>query len=84
MPRTTALAALAAILLSFNATGDVLSVRQDGSGDFTEIQAAIDAAASGDQVEVGPGTFPERLTVSGKTLEIRSVAGKGEVTTIDA
>jgi len=32
-------------------------VEQDGSGDFTEIQRALDAAAAGDTIMIGPGRF---------------------------
>ena len=34
-------------------------VRQDGTGDFTSIRAAMDAAASGDEILVGDGTYGE-------------------------
>ena len=34
-------------------------VAPDGSGDFTSIQAALDAASSGDAVVVEPGTYTE-------------------------
>jgi len=32
-------------------------VELDGSGDFTEIQPAVDAAAAGDTIRIGPGRF---------------------------
>ena len=35
-------------------------VEKNGSGDFTVIQAAVDAAAAGDTVAVGPGRFTEK------------------------
>ncbi len=44
----------------------VLRVESDGSGDFTAIQAAVDAAVSGDTVLVGPGTWTEHVAVEGK------------------
>jgi parallel beta-helix repeat protein len=34
-------------------------VEKDGSGDFTVIQDAINAASSGDVVQIGPGVFQE-------------------------
>jgi hypothetical protein len=44
-------------------------VEQDGSGDFTIIQDALDAAAAGDSILIGPGRFdtfrPAASTVTG-------------------
>jgi hypothetical protein len=34
-------------------------VEKDGSGDYTIIQDAVDAAASGDTIRIGPGRFAE-------------------------
>lgn len=39
------------------------TVRQDGSGDFTTIGAAVAAATAGDVIEVGPGIYPEKVDV---------------------
>src|SRR5688572_14722066 len=47
------------------------------------IQSAIDAARDGDIVEVCPGTYNERLVISGKAITLRSRDG-ADVTTIDA
>ncbi|MFC1987960.1 NosD domain-containing protein [Chloroflexota bacterium] len=41
-----------------------ITVDDDGPADFTTIQAAIDAAASGDTIMVMPGTYNEWLTIS--------------------
>ncbi len=35
------------------------SVERDGTGDFTVIQDAVDAAESGDTILIGPGRYPE-------------------------
>lgn len=43
--------------------GSVITVEQDGSGNYTSIQEAIDAAKSGDAIVVGNGTFTENLAV---------------------
>lgn len=49
-----------------------LTVRQDGTGDYSTIGAALAAAAGGDVILVGPGTYSEYLTVT------RSVDFEGE------
>ncbi len=41
-------------------------VESDGSGDFTDIQPAVDAAASGDTIQVGAGRFDTLRPVPGK------------------
>ena len=40
-------------------------VELDGSGDFTVIQDAVDAAAAGDTIYVGPGRFDTRRPIPG-------------------
>jgi len=47
--------------------GRTWNVEKDGSGDFTVIQAAVDAASSGDVIEIGVGRFDEFQTVQGGT-----------------
>ena len=46
------------------AFGGVLHVERDGSGDFLTIQEAVDAAASGDTILIGPGRYDEGQVVS--------------------
>lgn len=57
------LVALAGLVLAAAAPVGVaaatLRVERDGSGDFSAIQPALDAAASGDTVLVGPGEYTE-------------------------
>ena len=43
------------------AQGRVYRVRKDGSGDYTTIQACINAMAGGDTCLVGAGTYQERI-----------------------
>jgi hypothetical protein len=58
-------------------------VSQDGSGDFTSIQAAIQRSTDGDEIQVSPGTYVERLRFAGRAVVVRSTMGP-LVTTIDA
>lgn len=54
---------LIALLLTMSAAGSGVAgtwrVEQDGSGQFTTLQPAVDAAASGDTILVGPGWYQE-------------------------
>lgn len=51
-------------------------------GQFATIQAAIDAAAAGDRVLVGPGLYVERLVIDSKAISIIATGGPS-MTTID-
>jgi hypothetical protein len=77
-PRIAPLLFIACLSIATPAlAGHVLHVPQD----FPTIQAAVDAAQSGDAVLVAAGTYAESVTISGKQhLELRS-AGNA---TIDA
>lgn len=50
-------------------------------GEYSTLRAAILAARSGDQIEVAPGTYHERIHFDGKALHLYSRAGAA-VTTI--
>ena len=47
-------------------------VRQDGTGHFTTIQSAIDAATTGSTVLVYPGTYYENLVMPGRDIVLTS------------
>jgi len=49
-------------------TGRTITVRKDGSGDYSNIPQALGAASAGDIIEVGPGEYTEaiRITKSGE------------------
>jgi len=38
-------------------------VAKDGSGDFSVIQDAVDAADSGDEIQIGPGRYDDFITI---------------------
>ncbi len=59
--------------------GGILQVPQD----FSTIQAAIDAACSGAEIIVAPGTYNELIDFLGKGITLRSSGGR-DVTIIDA
>ncbi len=48
-------------------------VKQDGSGHFTQIQAAINASAHTDSIMVYPGTYMENIDYIGKNIFIYSL-----------
>jgi len=56
-------------------------VNAAGGADFTTIQAAIDAAGNGDEIEVAPGTYNENIDFKGKGIRLYS-SGGASVTTI--
>lgn len=63
-------------LLASVAAASTWSVQRDGSGDFTTIQPALDAAADGDTVLIGPGEYTEATMVRlpDSVYEIQSYA----------
>jgi len=59
----------------------VITVDDSGSADFTSIQAAVDAASSGDKIEVRSGTYVENVDV-GKRLTL--IGDGADVVTVRA
>ncbi len=53
--------------------GQIITVKQDGSGNFTQIQPAIDASQDGDTVLVWPGTYVENLKLNHKGISLASL-----------
>ena len=50
----------------------------DGAdADYTTIQAAVDAAASGDVIMVGAGSYSENVTIAGKSLTLDGAGRSG-------
>ena len=59
--------------LNLNLIATTHTVKQDGTGDYTLIQEAIDAASNGDTVLVWPGTYFENLYIESKSIAIGSL-----------
>ncbi|MDD3132953.1 MAG: hypothetical protein PHN94_14105, partial [Bacteroidales bacterium] len=73
LPSTLYLLSTILYLLSSSLSAAVLTVKQDGTGDYTTIQQAIDAVAFNDTVLVWPGTYFENLYINGKPLTLASL-----------
>ncbi|MBK7189881.1 MAG: hypothetical protein IPH86_14695 [bacterium] len=52
---------LLVLFCAANAPAAVWRVEKDGAGDFTVIQQAVDASASGDTILIGPGRYDDRF-----------------------
>ncbi|NLW18599.1 MAG: T9SS type A sorting domain-containing protein [Candidatus Cloacimonetes bacterium] len=62
-----------------------LSVKQDGTGDFSLIQSALSAANPGDTVLVYPGRYFENLTIQTNNITLMSLEGStGDASFIDS
>lgn len=44
-------------------------------GEFPTIQKALDAAATGDTIDVSPGSYPEDITFEGKNVSLVGIGG---------
>ncbi len=51
----------------------IITVKQDGTGDYTTIQQAVDASINGDTVLVYPGTYFENINYNGKNITVASL-----------
>ena len=64
------------------AAADTIVVARDGTGDYAQLQDAIDVARAGDVLLLGPGTYVGSFEVRGRYLTIRGRDGAA-VTVLD-
>ena len=60
------------LLLTQTALAQIITVKQDSTGDYTIIQDAINASSHGDTVLVWPGTYFENVDFAGKNITLAS------------
>jgi hypothetical protein len=84
MRRITTLLLPILIALAAVASARSWHVERDGSADYTVIQDAVDAAASGDTILIGPGRFNEQqwVTCPGWQDSVRVLVHQYELTLI--
>jgi hypothetical protein len=86
MPRLALFFCLLAILPG-TVRGETYFVDPDGTGDFPDIQSAIDGVLPGDIIELTDGTFTgignRNVTFAGKAVTVRSQSGNPEACAID-
>lgn len=54
---------LVVLLVAGLASGSTITVRKDGTGDFTVIQQALNVAVAGDTILIGPGEYLDRTWI---------------------
>ena len=60
-------------LISHTLFSQIITVNQDGTGDFITIQEGINASVDGDTVLVYPGTYFENIVYNGKEITLASL-----------
>jgi hypothetical protein len=60
------------IVVSITAFTQVIIVKQDGTGDFSIIQEAVDVSVDGDTIVIYPGVYYENVDITGKGIVLAS------------
>jgi hypothetical protein len=55
--------AIVTLLVAGSALGATITVRKDGTGDFAVIQQALNVAAAGDTILIGPGEYLDKTWI---------------------
>jgi predicted outer membrane repeat protein len=63
----------AALMIMSTATGQIITVDDDGPADFNNIQAAIDYSKEGDTIIVAEGKYVENINFLGKNITLTSI-----------
>lgn len=71
MKKTTVITVL--LLVSISMLADILTVKQDSTGNYIIIQDAIEAAKTGDTVLIWPGIYYENIDFIGKSITVGSL-----------
>ncbi|MBI9038572.1 MAG: T9SS type A sorting domain-containing protein [Bacteroidales bacterium] len=61
------------LFISQTLFSQIITIKQDGTGDFTSIQEGINASVDGDTVLVYPGTYYENILYGGKEITLASL-----------
>jgi len=61
------------IISGYDGFAQLITVKQDGTGDFMQIQPAVDAAGNGDTVLVWPGEYVENVIIEDKYITLASL-----------
>ena len=74
---------VALIFVSEGAEADTIIVDENGNGDFTKIQDAIDDASSGDKIRIWAGNYTENVDVDKRLEVIGNYTNGQHMTTIN-
>ncbi len=72
-PITQTITLIIFLLISHTLFSQIITVKQDGTGDFTTIQEGINASVDGDTVLVYPGIYFENILYGGKEIILASL-----------
>jgi len=74
------------LAIAQSTSANTIRVERDGTGDYSVIQDAVDVAASGDTIMIGPGRYDEGkiVTTPGWTEFVRVLVSQEDLTIIGA
>jgi len=72
-PKTHLLPLIIFLFISHSLFSQIITIKQDGTGDFTTIQEGINVSIDGDTVLVYPGTYYENILYGGKEITLASL-----------